>query len=272
MEDKFLLKKRKRRKFPIINKSPNLFSESKINKNKYYNVENKLKKELIPSVNKKKGFILNKNKVTVRDKINVNKICKKKNNESKQNEVENSINNISHYQKIDKSIDLSFYNKNYFLESQKRNKKKCTLIYKNKKKTDNLFELNKNNYLNILNWEAKYSKTIKFEVDSWSSYISNFHPKNISLDSKISGHLSKWSVDFKSQNEFVYLKLEKTSIISSITFGKFRDPTNLKEFKILAGLDKFDMIEILHSGLSFDNENEPFSVKKDYKGLLIPCK
>ncbi len=115
-------------------------------------------------------------------------------------------------------------------------------------------------------------KTIKFDIDSWSSYISNFHPKNICIDSKSSGELSKWSVDFKSQNEYVFLKLEKTSVISSITFGKFRDPTNLKEFKILAGLNKTDMIEILHSGLAYDIEYEPFSVKKHYKTLLIPCK
>lgn len=115
-------------------------------------------------------------------------------------------------------------------------------------------------------------KTIKFEVDSWSSFISNFHPKNICLDSKLSGQLSKWSVDFKSQNEYVYLKLEKTSIINLITFGKFRDPTNLKEFKILAGLNKTDMIEILHSGLSYDMEYEPFTVKNEYKGILLPCK
>lgn len=115
-------------------------------------------------------------------------------------------------------------------------------------------------------------KDLKFEVESWSSYISNFHPKNICLDSKASGQLSKWSVDFKSQNEFVFLKLEKTSIIQIITFGKFRDPTNLKEFKVYAGMDKNDMIEILHNGLTADMEYEPFSVKKIYKDHLIPCK
>ena len=123
-----------------------------------------------------------------------------------------------------------------------------------------------------INLDSIKHKNLKYEVESWSSYISNFHPKNICLDSKTSGQFSKWSVDFKSQNEFIYLKLEKTSIIYMITFGKFRDPTNLKEFKIFAGMDKNNMIEILHSGLSYDMEYEPFTVRKEYKGNLIPCK
>jgi hypothetical protein len=117
-----------------------------------------------------------------------------------------------------------------------------------------------------------HHKTLSYEIDSWSSYISTFHPRNILSDNKIAGAVSKWSVDFKSANEYLYLKLEKTSIIYMITFGKFKDPTNLKEFKIYAGLDKTNMIEILHSGLSMDNEYEAFIVKYELENTLIPCK
>jgi hypothetical protein len=56
-----------------------------------------------------------------------------------------------------------------------------------------------------------------------------------------------------------------------ITFGKFRDPTNLKEFKIYAGLDKSNMIEILHSGLTYEEGYEPFIVKYKWEDTLIPC-
>jgi len=115
-------------------------------------------------------------------------------------------------------------------------------------------------------------KVLSYEIDSWSSYISTFHPRNILSDNKISGAFSKWSVDFKSAKEYLYIKLLKTSIIYMITFGKFKDPTNLKEFKIYAGLDKTNMIEILHSGLSMDNEYEAFIVKYELENALIPCK
>lgn len=114
-------------------------------------------------------------------------------------------------------------------------------------------------------------KNLSFEIESWSSYISTFHPRNILIDSKISGQVSKWSVDFKSQNEYLYIKLEKTSIIYIVTFGKFRDPTNLKEFKIYAGLDKSNMIEILHSGLTYEEGYEAFIVKFKWEDVLIPC-
>lgn len=171
-----------------------------------------------------------------------------------------------HKNKYKTNLKKDLINKNHLRISNKRRKDAA------EKSEFSAYDLNR--FLNdkCINLENIPIKNIKFEVDSWSSYISNFHPKNICVDSKISGQLSKWSVDFKSQNEFVFFKLEKTSIINSITFGKFRDPTNLKEFKILAGLNKTDMIEILHSGLSHDMEYEPFTVKKDYKGFLIPCK
>jgi hypothetical protein len=113
------------------------------------------------------------------------------------------------------------------------------------------------------------SKDLKYDIDSWFSFVNNFHPKNILTE--VGGILSKWSAE-KSKNEFVTLKLEKTSIVSVVTFGKYKDPTNLKEFRILAGLDKSNMIEILHSGLNNDNEYESFTVNYTIDGIFIPCK
>jgi hypothetical protein len=141
-----------------------------------------------------------------------------------------------------------------------------------------LLEINSTSIINSNEPDTKEIKDLQYDVESWSSYISHFHPKNILIDNKIGGPVSKWSVDFKSQSEYLFIKLNKTSIVSLITFGKFKDPTNLKEFKIFAGLDKNNMIEVLHSGLSLDNEYEPFSVNYKLDDLyyntkiFIPCK
>jgi hypothetical protein len=121
----------------------------------------------------------------------------------------------------------------------------------------------------LKNENLNLKKNLSYEIDSFSSYISSFHPKNIQIED---GQLSKWSVDFKSKNEFIYLKLNKTAIVTIVTFGKFRDPTNLKEFKIFAGMDKNNMIEVLHSGLSYDNDYESFTVLHKWNGCYIPAK
>jgi hypothetical protein len=164
------------------------------------------------------------------------------------------------------------------LEDQKTPKTKKNIKFKSKKNIKKETESNliikeenteKENDLLIDISNLKY-KNLKYEIDSWSSYISNFHPKNILIDSNIGGSLSKWSV--KSKNEYLYIKLEKTSIVYMITFGKYDDPTNLKEFKIYAGLDKTNMVEILHSGLSDDNDYEPFAVKYIWNSTILPCK
>ena len=84
-------------------------------------------------------------------------------------------------------------------------------------------------------------ENIKYSIDSWSSFFGNFHPNNITKDISISDQFSKWSVDFKSKNEYIILKLDKTSIVQLITFGKYNDPTSLKEFKLYSGMTKDNM-------------------------------
>jgi hypothetical protein len=154
------------------------------------------------------------------------------------------------------------------IQNSKRDSKKSNFSIEE----SNEEELNKVINYEEIDFNTLKHKSISYDIDSWSSYISTFHPKNILTDNKIAGPVSKWSVDFKSQNEYLILKLEKTSIVHMLTFGKFKDPTNLKEFKIYAGLNKTDMIEILHSGLCMDNEYEAFTVKYEWERTLIPCK
>ena len=155
------------------------------------------------------------------------------------------------------------------------NVKEVSPHFLNKKTNKQLKISNKRNKVKIeeksfsVNISELKHKNLKYEIDSWSSYISNFHPNNILYEGN---QLSKWSVDSKSKNEFLFLKLEKTSIVYIVTFAKFRDPTNLKEFKIFAGMDKTNMIEILHSVLSYDNDYESFTVCYKWNDTLIPSK
>jgi hypothetical protein len=137
---------------------------------------------------------------------------------------------------------------------------------------DNILLGNKRKHPNQERTIEPRLENLQYTIDSWSSFISNFQPKNILYDINKAGILSKWSVDFKSQKEYILIKLEKTSIIHLVTFGKFKDPTNLKEFKLFVGLDKTDMVEILLSGLSNDDGYEPFPVKTKLYGSYIPCK
>lgn len=111
---------------------------------------------------------------------------------------------------------------------------------------------------------------IKYSIDSWSSFFGNFHPNNITKDISISDQFSKWSVDFKSKNEYIILKLDKTSIVQLITFGKYNDPTSLKEFKLYSGMTKENMTEILHSNLRNENEYETIAINYKWKNKPIP--
>ena len=113
-------------------------------------------------------------------------------------------------------------------------------------------------------------KDIKYSIDSWSSYIGIFHPNNILKDITNSDQFSKWSVDSKSKSEFVILKLERTSIVQLLTFGKYNDPTSLKEFKLYSGMDKNQMVEILHSTLRKEHEYETLSINYTINNKPIP--
>ncbi|KAG1552715.1 hypothetical protein G6F45_008610 [Rhizopus arrhizus] len=62
-------------------------------------------------------------------------------------------------------------------------------------------------------------------------------------------------------------------MLGSIMFGKFYQShvCNLKEFKVLGGLDPDgSMIELLHSGLKNDSEPEVFPLKHHYKEMVFP--
>ncbi|ORX89838.1 hypothetical protein K493DRAFT_64679 [Basidiobolus meristosporus CBS 931.73] len=118
---------------------------------------------------------------------------------------------------------------------------------------------------------AKTEK-LKYEIDSWSSHSASYHPKNIMVDNP-QEQSSRWSSGSNTQTQFITLKLEKLSVVHSITFGKYHKVhvCNLKEFKVFGGMSPNNMIELLHSGLKNDNDPETFPLKHKTNNLIFPC-
>lgn len=185
-------------------------------------------------------------------------------------------------------------NKRQKMLNCKRNKaykdkhKKLNKISMNFQKNDDFFIIKKEHLSSVNTEKSIFSQisvnfkldknfsdfpVLKYDIDSWSSYTHNHHPKNIMIEEK-DNNLSRWSVQYRSQKEFVFLKLSKTSVIFSIIFGKYKesDPTNLKEFKVYAGIDKENMVEVLSAGLTNDNDYEEFPIKNFENGYYLPCK
>nr|KAJ3410527.1 Muskelin 1, intracellular mediator containing kelch motif [Polyrhizophydium stewartii] len=113
---------------------------------------------------------------------------------------------------------------------------------------------------------------LKYDIHSYSSYSANYHPKHI-LVNKPQDQSSRWSSGSNNQMQHITLKLDKKAIVQTITFGKYHKVhvCNLKEFKVYGGLTPDNMLELLHSGLRNDSEQETFSLKHVANGVVFPC-
>ncbi|KAI9001723.1 Muskelin N-terminus-domain-containing protein [Gaertneriomyces semiglobifer] len=111
-----------------------------------------------------------------------------------------------------------------------------------------------------------------YDICSWSSHSASYHPKNIMIN-KPQDQSSRWSSGSNNQMQYITLKLDKLSIVHTITFGKYHKVhvCNLKEFKVFGGLTPNNMIELLHSGLRNDSEPETFSLKHKANEVVFPC-
>lgn len=83
---------------------------------------------------------------------------------------------------------------------------------------DSSTSIKSNNFLQMLINEPPIK--INYEIHSWSSFSSQYHPKNIMVD-KPTEQASRWSSGSNNQAQFIMLKLENPAIVNSITFGKF---------------------------------------------------
>ena len=109
------------------------------------------------------------------------------------------------------------------------------------------------------------SETIlSYEIDSYSSYEEPFCPNKIMDDCPYNSE-SRWTTSSNSKNEFIIIKLAYPSIITSISFGKYKKAhkNNIKEFKIYIGDSKEEFTKIISAGLKNNGVPENFIV--DYK-------
>ncbi|KAJ1967101.1 hypothetical protein IWQ62_002060 [Dispira parvispora] len=115
------------------------------------------------------------------------------------------------------------------------------------------------------------NETLNYDVVGYSSYSSDFHPNNIKVNQPVSGR-SRWSSEFNDQRQYLILKLERPSLLHSITLGKFsrKHVCNLKEFRVLAAPAENQWIEVLHLGVRDNSEPETFTVRHTLQHSQIP--
>jgi muskelin len=121
-------------------------------------------------------------------------------------------------------------------------------------------------------------KILNYKIDSYSSFSKNFEPENIIKDTPT--QVLRWMplYENKQKPEWIILKLNSTSIVEKIFFGKYYKIhfCNLKEFKLYLGLTKDDLKLSLQTGkfkckieLKNNEEEEGFNLKN--KKTETPC-
>ncbi|KAF8828701.1 hypothetical protein HHX47_DHR3000327 [Lentinula edodes] len=106
------------------------------------------------------------------------------------------------------------------------------------------------------------SDAIEYTVHDYSSYSTHFYPENILVDDP-SNSKSRWTTQQSEAVHWILLRLNKLSVLKSITFGKYHTshPCNMKEFKVYVGMTPENMTEVLHSSLKNDPIRETFSIR-----------
>ncbi|XP_061418708.1 muskelin isoform X2 [Lethenteron reissneri] len=116
-------------------------------------------------------------------------------------------------------------------------------------------------------------RRLAYSVHKWSSYSASYVPENILVDIS-NDQSSRWSSDSNHPPQFLLLKLARTAVVQSITFGKYEKThvCNLKKFKIYGGMSEDNMTELLASGLKNDHNKETFSLKHKIEDQMFPCR
>ncbi|KAI8924913.1 Muskelin N-terminus-domain-containing protein [Entophlyctis helioformis] len=113
---------------------------------------------------------------------------------------------------------------------------------------------------------------LDYDIAAYSSFSASYHPKHIMVN-KPHDQSSRWSSGSNNQMQYILLKLDHMAIVQTITFGKYHKVhvCNLKEFKVYGGMTPNNMLELLHSGLRNDSEQETFALKHKANGVIFPC-
>ncbi|KAI8967128.1 Muskelin N-terminus-domain-containing protein [Mycotypha africana] len=112
---------------------------------------------------------------------------------------------------------------------------------------------------------------LPYTIFDHSSYSGPYHPGNICINEP-NEQSSRWSSNSHDQSQYITIQLEEPTVVCEILFGKFHRShvCNLKEFKIYGGMDPNDMRELLHKGLTDDNQPEVFPLRYTYHDLIFP--
>ncbi|CAH1724481.1 muskelin [Aphis gossypii] len=117
-------------------------------------------------------------------------------------------------------------------------------------------------------------KKLSYSIHSYSSFLPTYAPENILQDNQ-KDQSSRWSSISNSPPQYLILKLQNTSIVKYIKFGKYERPhvCNLKRFKVYGGLEDDTKIELLYSGLSNNSEIETFNLRHTLENsTMIPVR
>jgi hypothetical protein len=129
-------------------------------------------------------------------------------------------------------------------------------------------------------------KNLSYSIHKYSSSSSTYVPENI-LEDKPKDQSSRWSSEANTPPQYLMLKLDKPSVVTKITFGKYEKThvCNLKRFKVYgiaaASKGRDDSVEaangtntllLIDSGLKNDPVAETFKVKHTVNGQYLPCK
>lgn len=146
---------------------------------------------------------------------------------------------------------------------------------------------------------------LAYTIHKCSSSSSTYLPENILID-KPKDQSSRWSSEANTPPQYLILKLEKPSVVTHITFGKYEKThvCNLKRFKVfgiaatsesshqhedgsgsnshpqdfelpmsgVVGVGQNAAIELIDSGLKNDSVPETFRLKHTVNGHLMPCR
>uniref|UniRef100_A0A670YWF6 Muskelin 1 n=1 Tax=Pseudonaja textilis TaxID=8673 RepID=A0A670YWF6_PSETE len=117
------------------------------------------------------------------------------------------------------------------------------------------------------------SRVLAYTLHRWSSFSSTYLPENILVD-KPNDQSSRWSSESNYPPQYLILKLERPSVVQSITFGKYEKThvCNLKKFKVFGGMNEENMTDLLSSGLKNDYNKETFTLKHKIDEQMFPCR
>ncbi|CAG4987014.1 unnamed protein product [Colias eurytheme] len=113
---------------------------------------------------------------------------------------------------------------------------------------------------------------LTYKIHKYSSVSAHYVPENIMVNNP-TDQLSRWFTDSSTPCQFIVLKLQATSIVETIKFGKYMKPhvSDLKKFEVYGGTDENNLSLLLTAGLRKDNIAETFQLRhRTSEGLYLP--